>query len=65
MYEILVISIGLVLIIEGLLYFFLASRINILINIFKDIHPKKIKNTCMIMVFIGFCLIYFTIRRYI
>ena len=65
MFDLLIISIGLVLIIEGSLYFFLANRINLVINILQDINPKKIKNISVAVVFIGFCLIYFIIRPYL
>ena len=62
MLEILFISIGLMLIIEGLIYFFLANRIKTMINLLSNINPKRIKNFSLMMVFIGFCLIYYTIR---
>ena len=65
MFDLLIISIGLVLIIEGSLYFLLANKINLVINILQDINPKKIKNISVAVVFIGFCLIYLIIRPYL
>ena len=64
MLEIIFISISLVLIIEGTIYFFIANKIHSVVEILKDIEPKKIKNISLIMVFTGFCLIYFIIRTY-
>ena len=62
MLDIFFISIGLVLIIEGLIYFFLANRIKTMIYLLSNINPKRIKNFSLMMVFIGFCLIYYIIR---
>ncbi len=64
MLEVFVISIGLVLVIEGTLYFFLANNLNFLISRLKELNPKTIKNFSLIMALIGLCLIYFTIRIY-
>jgi len=65
MLEIMVISIGLVLVIEGVLYFILANKLNLLLSFIKNLNPNRVKNISLTMVFIGFCLIYFIIRRYI
>ncbi len=65
MFDIIIVSIGLVLIIEGLLYFFLANKISALITLLSSINPKKIKNFSLFLVFIGLCLIYFIIRPYL
>ena len=64
MYETLIISIGLVLIIEGILYFFLANNLNKLLNILSAINPKTIKNISAFCALIGLCLIYFTFKYY-
>tara|TARA_B100001057_G_scaffold176732_1_gene177558 strand:+ start:4569 stop:4775 length:207 start_codon:yes stop_codon:yes gene_type:complete len=64
MLDILVISIGLVLVIEGILYFMLASRLNIITEALKKTNPQTIKNFSLVMVIIGVCLIYFTFRFY-
>ena len=64
MLEILIISIGLVLVIEGTFYFLLAYKLKILINIIKTINPQIIQTISLIVALIGFCLIYFTMRYY-
>ena len=65
MLDIIIISIGLVLIIEGLLYFTLANKLDLVISALSSMNPQKIKKISFILVFIGLCLIYFTIRPYI
>ena len=64
MFEILIISIGLVLVIEGLMYFFLADRLNYFIDILSKTPSKKIKNLSLLIALLGLCLIYFTFRYY-
>ncbi len=65
MFEVLIMSIGLVLIIEGGLYYFFASRIDDIIEVLKTINAKNIKKISLVLVFIGFCLIYFILRPYL
>jgi len=62
--EIILISIGLVLIIEGILYFLLANNLNKLLNIINAINPQTIKNISAFCALIGLCLIYFTFKYY-
>ena len=64
MFEIIIISIGLVLVIEGILYFILASRFNHLLEMLKKIDPQKIKTISLFVALLGICLIYFTFRFY-
>ena len=64
MIEILIISIGLVLVIEGILYFILASRLNHLLEMLKKIDAQKIKTISLFVALLGICLIYFTLRFY-
>ena len=64
MSEILFTSIGLVLIIEGVLYFFLANNLNKLLNILSSINPQTIKNIGAFFALMGLCLIYFTFKYY-
>jgi uncharacterized protein YjeT (DUF2065 family) len=64
MYQILFTSIGLVLIIEGIIYFFLANNLNKLLNILSSINPQTIKNTSAFCALMGLCLIYFTFKYY-
>ena len=64
MFEIIIISIGLVLVIEGILYFILASRLNLLLEMLKKIDVQKIKTISLFLALLGICLIYFTFRFY-
>ena len=64
MFEILIISIGLVLVIEGVFYFMVADKIDYIINIMKNINSKKIKTVSMSIAIFGLCLIYFTFKYY-
>jgi len=64
MLKLILLSIGLVLVFEGLLYYFLANRINSLIEQIKKFNPQSIKTFSIIMVTLGTCLIYFTFRLY-
>ena len=64
MFEIFIISIGLVLIIEGTLYFLLANRLSLIINKLNKFDPQKIKNISLFMALLGLCLIYYIINHY-
>tara|TARA_Y200000002_G_C22095742_1_gene420574 strand:- start:91 stop:297 length:207 start_codon:yes stop_codon:yes gene_type:complete len=64
MQEILIISIGLVLVIEGLIYFMLASKLHMITELIKNIDPQTIKIFSLVIALVGICLIYFTFRFY-
>ena len=64
MFEVLLISIGLLLIIEGLLYFLLARKLKELLTKIISINPQTIKNVSAFCALIGLCLIYFTFKYY-
>ncbi len=64
MFEILLISIGLVLIIEGFLYFFLANNLKKYLDMLSFINPQTIKNVSLFFALVGLCLIYFTFKYY-
>tara|TARA_A100001011_G_scaffold400090_1_gene512265 strand:- start:2051 stop:2257 length:207 start_codon:yes stop_codon:yes gene_type:complete len=64
MIEILIISIGLVLVIEGSMYFLFADKIDFLLNILKNYNSKIIRNISLIIILFGLCLIYFTFKYY-
>ena len=51
MFEILLISIGLVLIIEGILYFFLANNIKKYLDMLSLISPQTVKNISLFLAF--------------
>ncbi len=64
MLEFLLASLGLVLIIEGVLYFFLANNLKKFLNYLSLINPLKIKNIAALCAITGLCLIYFTFKYY-
>ena len=64
MLEVLIVSIGIVLVIEGLLYFILADRIDYLIKLLKNFNKQKIKTISLSVALLGLCLIYFTFKVY-
>ena len=59
MFEILIVSIGIVLIIEGILYFFIARNLDLVIEQLQKFNSKSLKNFGLIIALIGFCLIYY------
>ena len=64
MLEVLIVSIGIVLVIEGLLYFILADRIDYFIKVLKNFNKQKIKTISLSVALLGLCLIYFTFKVY-
>ena len=64
MLEMLTISIGLVLVIEGIIYFLIADKLENLISFLKNYDVKKIQIIGLIFALIGLCLIYLTFRYY-
>ena len=57
-------GVGLLLLFEGILYFFLAGNLNSLLDQIRMVDPQKIKTISLIMTIMGACLIYFTLRFY-
>jgi len=64
MFKLLILGIGLLLFFEGLLYFFLAGNLKMLLEQLGKVDPQKIKTISLLMLIIGACLIYFTFRFY-
>jgi len=64
MFKLLLLSIGLLMFFEGILYFFLAGKLSSLIEQLSKVDPQKIKTISLLMIVIGACLIYFTFRFY-
>ena len=64
MLELFLLGIGLLLLFEGLLYFFLARNLKKLLDQLATVDPQKIKTISLIMIIIGLCLIYFTFNSY-
>ena len=64
MFKLFLLGVGLLLLFEGILYFFLAGNINNLLDQLRKVDPQKIKTISLMMTIIGACLIYFTLRFY-
>jgi len=64
MLKLLLLGIGLLLFFEGILYFFLAPKLNSLLNQLSKVDHQKIKTISLIMIVFGSCLIYFTFKFY-
>ena len=64
MLKLLLLGTGLLLLFEGILYFFLAGNLNSILSQLSKVDPQKIKTISLIMTIIGACLIYFTFRFY-
>ena len=57
-------GIGFVLLFEGLIYFFFAKKIKEMFEMIKDIKAENIRNFSCILIILGLCLIYFTLKFY-
>ena len=64
MLELFLFGIGFVLLFEGLVYFFFAKKIKTMFEMIKDIKTEKIRNFSSILIILGLCLIYFTLKFY-
>ena len=64
MLELFLFGIGFVLLFEGLVYFFFAKKIKEMFKMIKDIKAEKIRNFSSVLIILGLCLIYFTLKFY-
>ena len=64
MLELFLFGIGFILLFEGLVYFFFAKKIKVMFEMIKDIKAEKIRNFSTILIILGLCLIYFTLKFY-
>ena len=64
MLELFLFGIGFILLFEGLVYFFFAKKIKEMFEMIKDIKAEKIRNFSSILIILGLCLIYFTLKLY-
>ena len=64
MLELFLFGIGFILLFEGLVYFFFAKKIKSMFEMIKDIKAEKIRNFSAILIILGLCLIYFTLKFY-
>jgi len=65
MLKLFLLSIGLVLVFEGLIYFLFARKMIIYLEQISKVDPQIIKTISVFAVGIGVCLIYFTLRFYV
>ena len=64
MFKLFLLGLGLLLLFEGILYFFLAGNLTTLLDQLQKVDPQKIKTISLSMTILGACLIYFTFRFY-
>ena len=64
MLELFLFGIGFVLLFEGLVYFFFSKKIKEMFEMIKDIKAEKIRNFSSVLIILGLCLIYFTLKFY-
>ena len=64
MFKLILLGIGLLFFFEGILYFFLAGKLNAILDQLRKVDPQKIKTISLIMTIMGACLIYFTFHFY-
>ena len=64
MLKIFLLSIGLMLVFEGLVYFLFSSNIHKFLNQLKDLNPQTLRTISTFIFGLGLCLIYFTLRFY-
>jgi len=57
-------GIGFVLLFEGLVYFFFASKIKNIFQMISVYNTEKIKLFSTLIVLLGACLLYFTFKYY-
>tara|TARA_Y100000748_G_C15427856_1_gene462040 strand:+ start:515 stop:715 length:201 start_codon:yes stop_codon:yes gene_type:complete len=64
MLELFLFGIGCVLLFEGLIYFFFAKKIKDMFQLVSTVKSEKIRNFSSILIILGLCLIYFTLKIY-
>jgi uncharacterized protein YjeT (DUF2065 family) len=64
MIKVILLSIGLVLVFEGSIYFLFAKKLKDMFEIINSLEPEKIRFFSSVLIIIGLCLIYFTFKIY-
>jgi len=64
MFKFILLGISFVLIFEGLVYFLFASKIRNMFEVISSYTPEKIRFFSSILIILGLCLIYFTLKSY-
>ena len=64
MLELLIFGIGFVFVFEGLIYFLFSKKISKMYQLISNIESEKIRSFSSLLIIIGLCLIYFTLKIY-
>tara|TARA_Y100001970_G_scaffold289379_1_gene419544 strand:- start:30 stop:233 length:204 start_codon:yes stop_codon:yes gene_type:complete len=64
MIKLIIFGIGFVFVFEGLIYFLFAKNMKKMFLIISNIETEKIRTFSSILLIVGLCLIYFTIKFY-
>ena len=64
MIKLIIFGIGFVFVFEGLIYFLFAKNMKKIFLIISNIETEKIRTFSSILLIVGLCLIYFTIKFY-
>ena len=64
MLKIFLVSIGILLVFEGLIYFIFAGNMIKFLEKISKLDPQLLKTISTLAIGLGFCLIYFTLRFY-
>lgn len=64
MLKYLLFGIGFLLLVEGLIYFFFANKLKIFYEILSSLKNENIRTFSSILIILGLCLIYFTLKFY-
>jgi uncharacterized protein YjeT (DUF2065 family) len=57
-------GLGFVLVFEGLVYFLFSNQTKIIFKIMESFKPEKIRSFSSILIILGLCLIYFSLKMY-
>ena len=64
MIKFILLGVGFALLFEGLLYFLFAKHVKNMFEVIQSYNPEKIRTFSSILIIIGLCLIYFTLKFY-
>jgi uncharacterized protein YjeT (DUF2065 family) len=64
MLKIILLGMGFIFVFEGLVYFFLAKKTKSILKTIDALEPEKIRSFSSIIMILGLCLIYFTLKYY-
>jgi len=64
MLKYLLFGIGFIMIFEGIVYFLFSKNIGNFYKILNSLEPEKIRFFSSILIIVGLCLIYYTLKTY-